>query len=208
MISGACSSSKRHENLTYCLRCIKTRFIIGAITLCSLLCFLFPSHFVWLFTVLGFLWFLQVTFTNSRVFLNACSYEERSATLRNIVVQHKQQTTFEDFTSKVFAPVLPQSTSPSILVALQSLHWSKRCLQFFQLEILRLRRFPTPPCTNCPTDWPREVQRVGAVRVLTRARRQLPPRPRVSCANCSHNIPSQHLYSQSKNTLLEISTNT
>lgn len=45
------------------------------------------------------------------------SYEERAKNMGHIVEQHKEQTTFEDFASQVFAPVLPPGKLTSKLTA-------------------------------------------------------------------------------------------
>lgn len=55
------------------------------------------------------------------------SYEERAKNMGHIVEQHKEQTTFEDFASQVFAPVLPPGKLTSKLTCQHVQHLCKIC---------------------------------------------------------------------------------
>lgn len=42
-------------------------------------------------------------------FILCCSYEERARSLETVVTKHKHSTTYEEFISKVYSPVLKSS---------------------------------------------------------------------------------------------------
>ena len=130
--------------------------------------------------------FVHIKFFCVRTLTTSFSYEERATTLKNIIVQHKQPTTFEDFTSKVFAPVLPQSK----MAAHNSLARSRVpiTLQCCGLQVATSPLPPslTPHCSSCPTVWRHWMEETTKpVQTLRRVHLLRPPKRKVRNQNSS-----------------------